>query len=333
MKAVVCGLGSIGKRHLNNLERLGFACEDVAIFRTRKGTSTFGDTVLAEHRDRHPICSTWDEVSKFQPEIALITNPTSLHVETALQAANIGCHLFIEKPLSNVLNSDRLQREVFEKGLVAMVCYNLRFHPLFQAFQDELEYGTVGDILSVQAEMAERVTLWHPWESHTTSYACRNDLGGGVILTQSHELDFLYALFGCPQWVFATGGSCGDLKMDVENMCQSILGFDGFSAMLSVDYFKKPPKRFLEVSGTKGRMVWNYFENKLSIIPLEGASRDVLEPYGFDRNQTFLDALGEFIDCVEFELQPSISLSDGEAVMRMAMATHTSLVTGQKCDV
>ena len=99
MKTLICGLGSIGKRHLQILESFGFRCQDIAIVRTRKGTANFGDTILSEHGNRHPVYTrVLDALLAEKPDLALNTNPTSLHVSTALMAARAGCHLFIEKP-------------------------------------------------------------------------------------------------------------------------------------------------------------------------------------------------------------------------------------------
>src|SRR3989338_9906855 len=104
MKFLICGLGSIGKRHMENLEQLGFPHEDISIFRTHKGTAQFGNKVLAEHENRHPVFSNLGDALAKKPDIALITNPTSLHIPVAIEAAKAGCHLFIEKPLSHSMD-------------------------------------------------------------------------------------------------------------------------------------------------------------------------------------------------------------------------------------
>src|SRR3989338_5591581 len=169
-KFLICGLGSIGKRHLENLERLGVACENIFIFRTGKGAKDFGDKVLEEHKNRHPIFFNLDEALNERPDAAIISNPTSLHVSSALKAAKSGSHIFIEKPLSNSLEGvDELINEVDEKGLSAHVAYNFRFHPLLIQTKKWLEIGAIGEAVSVRAEMSGRITDWHPWEDFRAS--------------------------------------------------------------------------------------------------------------------------------------------------------------------
>ncbi len=74
MKFLICGLGSIGKRHMENLESLGFSCNDISIFRTRKGTANFGDKTLENHGNRHAIFYNLQDALAGQPDVVFITN-------------------------------------------------------------------------------------------------------------------------------------------------------------------------------------------------------------------------------------------------------------------
>ena len=88
MKVVIFGLGSIGRRQarllLDNFRHELFA------FRSNEGIAP-NDLGIKEIYN-------WEEVEKLNPEVAFITNPTFLHLETALKCAKLGMHLFIEKP-------------------------------------------------------------------------------------------------------------------------------------------------------------------------------------------------------------------------------------------
>ncbi|MBU1160169.1 Gfo/Idh/MocA family oxidoreductase [Patescibacteria group bacterium] len=327
MKFLICGLGSIGKRHLENLEKIGFKCRDIAIFRTHKGTKSFGDKVLEKHKNRHSVFDNLERALEQKPEAVIISNPTSLHLSIALAAAKAGCNLFIEKPVSDNLEGvDELIRIVKRKKLVTFVAHQLRFHPLLKQIKEWLEEKKIGKVVCVHAEMAERVTDWHPWENYKISYATRKDLGGGVILTQSHELDYLYWLFGKPQWIFASGGELGDLKIGVEDTVKSIMEFKGgIIASLHLDYLKRPPCRFLEITGAKGRIYWNYFEKKIQLILINGATLTVKEPRGFGRNVMYFNEIGHFIDCIKGNVKPLIDLMQGKAVLEMALAIKESV--------
>ncbi len=328
MKFLICGLGSIGKRHMNNLETLGFPCKNILIFRTRKGTASFGDNALASHNHLHPVFYDLNGALAENPDVVFVTNPTSLHIPTALEAAKAGCHLLIEKPLSHTMEQiDELIRIVGQKQLVTLVAYNLRFHPLLLQIKKWLEDEKIGRVVTVHAEMAERVTDYHPWENFRVSYAVRQELGGGVILTQCHELDYLYWLFGKPKWIFATGGELGNLGIGTEDICKSVMEFGGgIIASLHVDYLKRPPRCFLEITGTEGRIYWNYFDRKADFIPVEGSPISVPEPEGFERNTMHIGELSYFLRCIANKKPALPSLEQGKDVLEMILATKESLL-------
>jgi len=332
MKILICGMGSIGRRHLKNLLSIGFSPKDIGVFRTRKGTSSFGDEVLAQPEHKEVIVHySLDDALGAGYDCAIIANPTSEHVSTALPLALAGCNLLIEKPLSHNFNGVQELIEVVEKkGLVSQVAYNLRFHPLFKELKRMLDGDAVGLVVSAHAEIAERVKNWHPWESHLRSYACRPDLGGGVILTQSHELDMLYHLFGMPRAVYADARSHISLSMDVENVCQSILSFGKFSASLHVDYFKDPPKRSFEISGSGGRLFLDYFGVKLLHI-VRGREPYVAlcRPFQQMLDESFVDELKHFFACVEGNEKSLNPLSQGRDVLSIALATLESARYGK----
>ena len=106
-----------------------------------------------------------------------------------------------------------------------MVGYQLRFHPCLLALQRALHENSLGHLLSVRAHVGEYLPGWHPYEDYRQMYASRSDLGGGVLVTQIHEFDYLYALFGLPRRVFAIGGHWSHLEIDVEDVASTLMEF------------------------------------------------------------------------------------------------------------
>jgi predicted dehydrogenase len=327
MKFLICGLGSIGQRHYRNLKALGE--NDILVYRSGKGTNQdFVQKFVNEFQPQ--IVTDLSQALKEKPDVALLSNPTSYHVPVALEAAKAGCHLFIEKPLSHSLEGlEDLQNVATEKKLVTYVAYNLRFHPTLVDLKKCLASGEYGKPISFHAEMGERVTEWHPWEDYRTSYATRKDLGGGVILTQSHEMDYLCWLFGPVKDVASFGGKLSDLDIDVEDVAKILFRFEsGMVGSLDIDYLKKPPKRSLEIVTTTGRFYWNYFTEEIKFIALDGS-----EPFKkiqhVERNVTFQTQLETFLACVKQGKQTENSLSEGIRVLKTTLAIKKALQDGQ----
>src|SRR5512142_2668102 len=99
MKTLIAGLGSVGRRHFRNLIALGE--KDIVLLRTRK--ATLPDDELAGY----PVeIDLKEALQKHRPDAVIVANPTSMHLDVAIPAAEAGCHLLLEKPVSNAL--DRL---------------------------------------------------------------------------------------------------------------------------------------------------------------------------------------------------------------------------------
>jgi predicted dehydrogenase len=97
MRILIAGLGSIGRRHFRNLLALGE--RDLILYRTRK--ATLSDDELAGY----PVETDLTEaLSKHKPDAVVVANPTSLHLDVAIPAAQAGCAVLLEKPIAEDLS-------------------------------------------------------------------------------------------------------------------------------------------------------------------------------------------------------------------------------------
>ena len=120
---------------------------------------------------------------------------------------------------------DELLRAARENSRVVMVGYQFRFHPCFLRLRNILRSQLLGNLLGVRAAVGEYLPGWHPYEDYRQMYASRADLGGGVIVTQIHEFDYLYALFGPPQRLFSLSGHWSRLEIDTEDAASTLMEF------------------------------------------------------------------------------------------------------------
>jgi predicted dehydrogenase len=96
MRFLICGLGSIGQRHLRNLQALGQ--KDIVLL--RNGKSTLPDDELAGLQIEHDLAQA---LERWRPDAVVISNPTALHLGVAIAAAEAGCNLLIEKSVSDTM--------------------------------------------------------------------------------------------------------------------------------------------------------------------------------------------------------------------------------------
>jgi predicted dehydrogenase len=320
MKFLIAGLGSIGRRHLRNLLALGE--RDILLYRT--GHSTLPDDELAEF----PVETDLNAALAHQPDGMIVSNPTSLHLEVAIPAAEAGCHLLLEKPISHSLAGiDELQEAVARAGGQVLVGYQFRFHPGLQQISRLLVEGAIGRPLSIRAHWGEYLPGWHPWEDFRQGYSARADLGGGVILTLSHPLDYLRWLVGEVDSLWAFAGQLSDLALSVEDTAEIGLSFaNGALGSLHLDYNQRPPTHHLEIIGSLGTLRWNNADGGVSMFNSSRASWLTLPaPANFGRNDLFLAEMDHFLSVCRGETKPVCNLEDGIQSLRLALSVHDSV--------
>ncbi len=320
MRALVAGLGSIGIRHLNNLYALGI--EELSVFRSRNFPPP------AEIKSKNvEVFQDYDRALSSKPDIVVIANPTSYHLPFAQKALDADCHVYLEKPVSHNLESTgRLLAVAEERKRVVMVGCQLRFLRTLEAVKEWLWDGFPGRILSVAVDMGEYLPDWHPWEDYRQSYSARADMGGGVILTLIHELDYVYWLFGPIRSVYAMGGQLTRLEIDSEDTALiSLLTKQNVPVQLRMDYWRKPSVRKMNIVGEKGEIDWDYYSGEASLSREGAVIKKASLPDNWERNDLFLSIMKNFLEAIKNNSIPRSPLTEGIEVLKTAMAAKESI--------
>ena len=324
MRFLIAGLGSVGRRHLRNLLSLGE--KDIVLVRT--GLSTLPEEELAGFPVEKDIQSA---LSHWSPDAVIVSNPTAMHLDVAIPAAEAGCHLLIEKPVSHDLRRiDELRAALQKGGGRVLVGFQYRFHPGLLKTKDLLDQKAIGGPICARAHWGEYLPDWHPWEDYRDSYACRRDMGGGVLLTLCHPFDYLRWLLGEPENVVGLVGGLG-LGLEVEETAEAALRFvSSVIAGVHLDYNQRPPARTLEIVGREGTIRWDYHQGEVSVWTAAGKIWQAYpDPEGFERNTMFLDEMRHFLTLARGETDSTCTLADGVAAVRIALAVRESAADGK----
>lgn len=338
MKFLIAGLGSIGRRHMRNLLALGE--KDIVLLRTRK--ATLPDDELAGYPVETDLL---EALKKHKPQAVIVANPTSLHLQTAVPAAEAGCAILFEKPISNSTDALRqLETAVKKSGSKVLVAFQFRFHPGLMKTKELISNGEIGRVISAHVHFGEYLPAWHPWEDYRKGYAARADLGGGVVLTQCHSLDYLPWLMGRVESAWGFTAKLSDLEVDVEDTAKIGLRFEGGAlGSLHLDFNQQPPEHYFTIIGTKGTIKWNLADGAARIYRASAESLAISSGMGikaggewetypiaesWERNVMFLEQMKHFVDVVHGRAEPTCTLEDGIRVQRLAQAIHESNATG-----
>jgi predicted dehydrogenase len=325
MKFLIAGFGSIGRRHFRNLRSLG---ENDFIF-LRSKRSTLPDDEIADF----PVETDIAAALAHQPDAVVVSNPTSLHLDVAIPAAEAGCHLLLEKPISHSLDQlDELQTAVARGGGQVLVGFQFRYHPLLRQVAGLLAEDAIGRPLSVRVNWGEYLPSWHPWEDYRKGFSARTDLGGGVILTlTSHPLDYLRWLLGDVEALWAFSNPIAELEIDVESIADVGLRFEnGTLGTVHLNYMQRPYSHQIEIVGTQGMIRLDISADSLHVYRVSSGEWEAYSsPAGFERNTMFEDLVAHLLAVMKGEAQPTCTLDDGIWALKLAMAAHQSASTGR----
>lgn len=311
------GRGSIGTRHLKNLKCLS---NDYIV-----AYSEFTDKDKDyEYKSKYGIRTfhNLEEVKKINPAAFIIANPTAKHMKFAWIAIEMNSHIFMEKPLSHVLDGvEELKNELTSKNLVFFMANNLRFHPALNEIKRLIENNEFGDIYFARIMAGQYLPDWHPWEDYRNSYSARKDLGGGVVLTLQHEIDSAYWLFGKFKKVKSFVKKISDLKIDVEDIASVITETEsGQLVEIHIDYLQRPPKRSIQIQGSNGSIDYCFGDQYLQFYDLKRQEyRNILNLKNYDNNQMYMDEMEHFYKCITTGEEPKSSIEDGIYILKTCL--------------
>lgn len=316
MRIGVIGCGSIGQRHIRNLVSLGAG----TIF----AFDADAEKLSASGRISPSVepCGSMDLLWTKAPELVFVTVPTSLHIQFAVEAARRGCHLFIEKPLSdNCGNVDPLLELVEKKELITLVGCNMRFHWAIARIKSLLEEGAIGRALSARMETGQYLPDWHPWEDYRNMYCARKDLGGGVFLDSIHEIDYAIWFFGPVADSTSMYGKLSDLEIETEDVAEIVLKLEaGPVANIHMDYLQRHYARSCKIIGKEGTISWDIHDKAVKVYRAETGRWDRFsEPQGYDMNQMYVDETLYLLDCVEKQKPTFNDVRQGLETLKVAM--------------
>ena len=303
---LVVGGGAAGRRHLSLIANL-FPEAEVRIW-VRSKTS--------ENKDLWNYALTeWTQILEFSPQASVIANPSTLHLEVAMQLASIGSHLLIEKPIAEGVRGVFALRDLcLKKNLVLLIGYNLRYTISLSRFRELVKSAIVGKIFSIRIEVGQHLDQWRPGMDYRKSTTANAKLGGGVLLELSHEIDYLQWIFGDVTSVSGILMTASNLDIDVEDTAHLLLhikAVDGGNeavARVDLDMIRQDSKRSCTVIGENGTLVWDAIAGEICLYSNELGLRKIYISSLSEIQDSYQSQLLHFVECVETGVSPQVDV-------------------------
>jgi spore coat polysaccharide biosynthesis protein SpsF len=293
--AIIVGSGSIGQRHIRNLRSIGV--DSIVALRSKKGhqKNLPGDLNIIEVK-------AWEDIAKYKPDIAIISNPTSLHLDAVRKVIPFVKGVFIEKPVSDKLEGvGEVLNLLNEKKVVSFVGHNLLFHPIVAALRDFMSSREVGKPINIQCQVGQWLPDWHPNEDYQKAYFARKDLGGGVSRTLIHEIHLVTELAGPPVEVCSMLAKSDILELNVDVISNAMVRHEsGCVSQVHLDFIQKPAHRSGLITFEKGWAAYDFNESRVVAQGEDDQTPNVIwSDKDYDNNEMYVEQTKKFIEYVE----------------------------------
>jgi predicted dehydrogenase len=332
-KVLFIGLGGAGQRHLRILKNL--LPEDVEFFSYRRigktpllnSDFTVDKTRSIEEKFNIKMLNSLNEAFEVSPELTVISTPTSCHRESLMMAMEAGSSIIVEKPWAEDLTDFSLfSNGILNKKLPFLISFQRRYHPLILKAYHLFKSGSIGRPMVANFTVFSDVTTWHGYEDWRTLYAVRKELGGGVLLTEIHEIDLVYWFFGIPNAVHCTGGNRSSERLNVEDTVQLTLIYASFSVQITLCFINKIKMRSFYISGTEGTLSWDETFNKLVLSTFTKTPEEFFSP-SFTNDSMFISQAEHFFSNWSYKNSEESLLSAGYS-LAIVEAARKSMKSG-----
>ena len=327
MKALVVGGGSIGKRHLRNLNALG-SIELGLVETDSERRDTIRELGAIEFKDL-------SDGLNWSPDFVVVSTPPHLHVQQAIQIARYGCDVFVEKPLSHTPDGLAELAELVErKKLVSLVGCNMRFHPGPLKVKEMLQEGLPGKVLFARIHAGSYLPSWRPGIDYRDNYAAREETGGGCILDGVHEIDLARWYLGQVREVFCVADHLSSLEISTEDVAVLLCRHSNSAVSeIHLDYVQRTYERGCQIVGEKGSIFWDFNTKQVRFCDANGQVTTFPQPEDWQPNQMFLDEMRHFLDSVRTRNATTLSVPDAAGVMQIVFAAKASNRQGRMVPV
>lgn len=299
VKAGVVGVGHLGRYHSQKLAALNDSVDFRGIFDL--------DADLLKERAEElkvPALTSLEEMGK-QCDAVIVASSTPSHVEVCKTLMNLGCHILVEKPITQTsAEAEELCKLADEKSLVFQVGHVERFNPALMAVKKKLK-----DPLFIECHRLA------PFKVRSTEVDVVLDL-------MIHDLDVILSLIDSePVKVSAVGTPVLTKKIDIANA--RIEFENGAVANVTSSRVSQNTQRKFRVFQQSQYLSIDFQTGEVNLLTKMGDWKDDELPLEADslsleKGDALMDEVSSFIQAVSTKGKPLVSGRDGLRALRLA---------------
>lgn len=325
LKVGLIGLGRLGRIYARDLATripetrlVAVSDTDEAALADAAGTYE----VRGAHRDPQNL------LDDPEVEAIVIASPTHTHAALTVSAATTGKAIFCEKPPAlSLAETERMKAAVSGPGAFFQMGFMRRFDPGYAAAKKKILEGAIGTpvVFKSSSRDPHRTTL---------EYANPKSSGGMIMDMGIHDFDLARFFMGEVKSVTAIGGTLAypELKTvgDIDNAIVSLVFSDDRLGV--VDLSRNGIYGYdisTELLGTEGTLRIGYIrETALLVMTKNNVAHDTVPHFVERFDQAYTIQLQDFARNVIEGRPPSLTIDDGIAAIKVALAAERARQTG-----
>lgn len=322
----VVGLGKMGKLHMMNCRHIDdvrvIAVADQSRRALAKAKSIGIKNLYTDYRDLlNDFHSSLDAV--------IISLPNFLHFESIRMTLEAGLDIFIEKPLANTIREcNQIVRLVEKSGRKLMIGHCVRFYDAVERMKEIIDKGHIGKLEVITLESIAAGPFSHGLIPKPVPewWFDPEKVGGGALLDIGYHMIDLFRFFaGDCHLLFSHLDHKYNLPLE-DSAIAIIQSYDSLvKGIVHVGWYEQtifPQHDFRVIlHGDYGNISTEHFEpNNLYIYAVKEGIKNLLrkitrkkiKPLAYAYYlEGFSKELEHFFNCIENDLEPSVSAVDG----------------------
>lgn len=303
------GLGSIGRKHLENVVAVLIEHNmKYEIDALRSSHTTL------EKKEYNSISQQYYSIDDMPNDydIIFITNPTSLHYDTIRMTIGKTKHMFIEKPVfdSTLYHVEDLPLK--KDGIYYVAC-PLRHKSILKYVKQNIICKE--KILSARIISTSYLPSWRKETDYRIVYSAKKDLGGGVTKDLIHEWDYAVYLFGPPDRVMNLKGHISNLEIDSDDISIYIAEYPNMFLEMHLDYIGHKTERIIQIFTNEKRIDVDLLSDTI----FEYQNNEQINKKTFLTEDFYRNEMEYFIDCVEKKQSNINTIQNAYTTLKIAL--------------
>ena len=333
MQILVIGLGSMGKRRIRCLQKLGL--KNIVGFDPRNDRRH-----EVEKLYKISTVANLDDGLDKDPTCVIISTPPDLHYKYALIAIRNNIHFFTEVNLSST-DVKKILQKLTKKSIIGLPSSTLLYNPLIQKLHKIISKKQIGKPLTIYHHFGHFLPNWHPWEDYRDFYVSKRHTGAAREIVP-FELVWLSHLFSNIKSVYGSIHKVSSLQADIDDLYQIIIEFSsGVQCILVIDVISDPAFSETKIIGDKGAILCDHNKGIIKIgknskwKTIKINSGEVAKGYkgNTPSESLYVEEIRNFINSIKKNKKPNYTFTDELKILKVLDAIETSSRKSKKISI